>query len=96
MGAVFEHFARLHYAGARDAELAPERTPARLLTSRELEIARALAAGKSNKVIARELNISVATAKSHVHSILRKLTLPNRRDLAKAFADDLNLEGRTV
>jgi DNA-binding NarL/FixJ family response regulator len=51
------------------------------LTAREQEIVRLIGASLSNKEIARQLNISVATTKSHVHNILAKLGVP-RRSLA--------------
>jgi len=40
------------------------------LTQREIQIVELLAAGLSNKDIARRLNIGVATTKSHVHNLL--------------------------
>ena len=45
------------------------------LTTRELEILRLLGAGKSNKEIAAELQISERTARTHVSNILGKLEL---------------------
>lgn len=48
------------------------------LTGREDEIARMVAEGLSNKQIARELSISPATVKNHVHAILGKFDLPRR------------------
>jgi DNA-binding NarL/FixJ family response regulator len=50
------------------------------LTSRELEVLEKLAAGASNKMIARDLHISLATAKFHVGSLLAKLDARNRTD----------------
>jgi DNA-binding CsgD family transcriptional regulator len=50
------------------------------LTSRENEVLSLLARGASNKVIARELRISVHTAKFHVASVLAKLRARNRSD----------------
>lgn len=44
------------------------------LTRRESEVARLVAAGLSNKEIARRLHISVATVKNHVHAILYSST----------------------
>lgn len=59
---------------ARDTEMrASER-----LTSREAEVARLVAGGLSNKQIARDLAISPATVKNHVHAILSKFDLPRR------------------
>jgi DNA-binding NarL/FixJ family response regulator len=43
------------------------------LTSRQLEIARLVAEGKSNKEIAAILHMSVATAKTHRAAIMRRL-----------------------
>jgi DNA-binding NarL/FixJ family response regulator len=51
------------------------------LTAREQEVGRLLGAGLSNKEIARQLGISLATTKSHVHNILGK-TGAQRRSLA--------------
>lgn len=45
------------------------------LTSRELEIVRMLALGKSNKEIASSLYISVRTVETHRRAILRKLDI---------------------
>ena len=52
------------------------------LTRRELEVLRELAAGGSNQEIAERLFISENTVKYHVHSILEKLNLSDRRDAA--------------
>jgi DNA-binding NarL/FixJ family response regulator len=48
------------------------------LTSRETEILRLLASGKSNAEIAETLVLSEATVKTHVSSILRKLAVRDR------------------
>lgn len=55
------------------------------LTVRELEVAALIAEGRSNKEIARQLGISVATVKDHVHRILAKTERPNRAAIASAF-----------
>lgn len=52
------------------------------LSARELEVVRLLAAGLSNKELAKELVISVGTAKSHVHNICGKLGARNRTEAA--------------
>lgn len=52
------------------------------LTTRERQILRLIAAGKSNKLIARELNISDGTVKVHVKNLLRKLNLQSRLEAA--------------
>jgi DNA-binding NarL/FixJ family response regulator len=64
---------------ARDRRRATE--PAEVeLTPRELDVLTLLAEGASNKVIARQLGISVHTAKFHVGSILDKLDATGRTD----------------
>jgi predicted ATPase/DNA-binding CsgD family transcriptional regulator len=52
------------------------------LTARELEVARLVADGLSNPAIASALFVSVATVKTHVSHILRKLGLESRTQLA--------------
>jgi DNA-binding CsgD family transcriptional regulator len=51
-----------------------------LITARERQVLEKLAAGGTNKSIARDLNISLATAKFHVGSLLTKLGARNRTD----------------
>lgn len=53
-----------------------------LLTQREREILSHLALGESNKVIARQLDISHDTVKLHVRHILSKLSLTSRVEAA--------------
>ena len=48
------------------------------LTTREREILRWLVRGSSNKVIARNLNVTESTIKVHVQNILRKLNVVSR------------------
>lgn len=52
------------------------------LSSRELEVLRQLAQGKSNQRIAAELFITVNTVQNHVKSIYRKAGLSNRTQAA--------------
>lgn len=52
------------------------------LTRRELEVLRELASGFSNSEIATRLVVSENTVKYHVHSILGKLGLSDRREAA--------------
>ncbi|HEX2911574.1 MAG TPA: response regulator transcription factor [Chloroflexia bacterium] len=54
----------------------------RHLTERETEILRLLTEGKANKEIARHLNLSVATVKTHISIILGKLGLESRTQAA--------------
>jgi DNA-binding CsgD family transcriptional regulator len=55
------------------------------LTPRELEILRAVAAGKSNREIASTLVLSVHTVERHIANIYRKIDARNRAE-ATAFA----------
>lgn len=52
------------------------------LTGRELEILKLIAKGLSNKLIARELDISDGTVKVHVKHLLKKLGLRSRVEAA--------------
>ncbi len=53
-----------------------------LLTNREKEVACQISGGHSNKIIARKLGISDGTVKLHVKSILKKLSLSSRVEVA--------------
>jgi len=48
------------------------------LTEREIQVLRGVAAGKSNKLIAAELEISEGTVKTHMKNILPKLDASDR------------------
>jgi DNA-binding NarL/FixJ family response regulator len=52
------------------------------LTLRELDVLRAIAAGLSNQEIGSHLYISENTVKFHVHSLLAKLNLTDRKEAA--------------
>nr|WP_298724921.1 LuxR C-terminal-related transcriptional regulator [uncultured Steroidobacter sp.] len=57
-----------------------------ILTPREFDVVDAIAAGLSNKAIARELDISLHTVKFHIESLLRKLGARTRAEaVAKAM-----------
>ena len=60
------------------------------LTSRELEVLGMLAAGSSNRAIARELVVSLDTVKKHVGHVLGELGAANRTE-AVARARQLGL-----
>jgi NarL family two-component system response regulator LiaR len=62
------------------------------LSHRELEILREVARGASNQEIAGRLFLSENTVKHHVHNILKKLELENRRQLA-SFANEHGVQG---
>ena len=56
------------------------------LTDRELEILGLMAAGQSNKAIARKLDISEGTVKTHVKSVPFKLGATSRTEAAAIAA----------
>ncbi|MCD9818867.1 response regulator transcription factor [Bradyrhizobium japonicum] len=62
---------------ARDPRSMPEDIA---LTQRELDVLALMAEGASNKLIARQLGISVHTVKFHVGSLLDKLDATGRTD----------------
>nr|WP_312990449.1 response regulator [Comamonas koreensis] len=66
--------------------------PLEQLSPRELEILREIAAGASNKEIARSLAIAETTVKIHVQHILRKLGLSSRVQAAVLLTEG---RGRT-
>ncbi len=55
------------------------------LSKRELAIAKLVAEGKDNREIASELFLSEGTVRNHVSSILSKMELANRTQIAIAF-----------
>jgi DNA-binding NarL/FixJ family response regulator len=67
-------------AGVQQPPLDPELDQ---LTGREREVLRLIARGYTYKEIARELFISVKTVETHVSSVLRKLQLSTRHQLAR-------------
>jgi DNA-binding CsgD family transcriptional regulator len=62
---------------ARDPRVMPDDIA---LTQRELDVLALMAEGASNKMIARQLGISVHTVKFHVGSLLDKLDATGRTD----------------
>lgn len=63
------------------------------LSSREREILRLIAKGRTNKQIAEELSLSVRTVERHRSSIMNKIGLQNRAELV-AYAVRQGLFGR--
>ncbi|MFQ5967323.1 MAG: response regulator [Acidimicrobiia bacterium] len=57
------------------------------LTPREKEVLRQIARGYTYKQVARRLSISVKTVETHVSSVLRKLQLSSRYELARWASD---------
>jgi len=76
----------LEAADALRARLSPRRKGASHgLTERELQVLRLVAAGKTNKAIARELSLSEKTVDRHVSNIFTKVDVSSRA-AATAFA----------
>ncbi|UAK30764.1 LuxR C-terminal-related transcriptional regulator [Nocardia asteroides] len=88
-GAALSLGEAIDYALGRAPAAAPSPRPASaaseaadVLTRREKDVARLVAAGHSNKRIAAELVISVRTAETHVEHILTKLGFTSRTQIA--------------
>lgn len=79
-GFVLDAFADQIEVAHVDAELD-------LLSDREQEVMRLIARGYAYKEVAKDLFISVKTVESHVSSVLRKLQLSNRHELARWASD---------
>ena len=72
----------LQQLAARRDPLQRERAPFERLTPREEEVLKVLAQGLSNKEIAAQLVVSVATVKTHVEHIIQKLHVSDRTQAA--------------
>lgn len=68
------------FAGAIPSDDDPELDQ---LTAREKDVLRLIARGYAYKQVARKLEISIKTVETHVSSVLRKLQLSNRHELAR-------------
>lgn len=64
-------------------EARPEPPVGKSLTHRQVEVHRLLRAGMSNKLIARQLNLSENTIKVHVYAICRVLGVRDRHEAAR-------------
>jgi len=68
----------LHHAFRASSDAAAEASHQQLLTAREREILRLMAAGMTNPQIAAQLVIGAGTVKTHTLNIYRKLEVANR------------------
>jgi two-component system response regulator FixJ len=82
--------ALLDEAVRRDGARREARMRLSRLTSRETEVARALASGMSNKIVAHSLGISVRTAEMHRARILAKLGLRAVPEIVTLFVEAEN------
>lgn len=65
-----------------------------LLTSRERQVLKHIANGEPSRVIARALEMSVATVETHRLNIKRKLDIDGQAELIKFAVESLRLEGK--
>ena len=70
----------------------PEAMAAFKLTPRQNDVLALLLRGQSNKLIARELNLSVETVKDHVAAVLRTLGV-NSRTQAVLAVSQMSIRG---
>ncbi|QNI02933.1 two-component system response regulator NarL [Halomonas sp. SH5A2] len=80
--AISEGLTSLLAEALRNQRSAPAGPGVEALTQREKEILRELAAGMSNKLVARKLDITEGTVKVHVKHLLKKLHLRSRVEAA--------------
>ncbi|QDZ27013.1 response regulator transcription factor [Noviherbaspirillum sp. UKPF54] len=73
----------IYYSAGLTKQLAKPAQPATLLTRREREVLHYIATGKSNKHIAREMDLSVRTVETHRLNIKRKLGIEGQADLIR-------------
>lgn len=78
--AMGEQYAPLDFMTAVDDSA--EHPLAKKLTSRELQMLKGLTEGKSNKEIARDLDLTEPTVKLHMKTLYRKLGAANRTQAA--------------
>lgn len=78
--AMGEQYAPLDFMTA--VEEVPRNALADKLTTRELQVLEGLTKGKSNKEVARNLNITEPTVKLHVKTLYRKIGAANRTQAA--------------
>ena len=57
------------------------------LSPKEMEVAKLVSHGATNKMIARQMNITERTVKAHLTTIFQKMQLPDRLSLAIFFRD---------
>lgn len=76
-GQMLDEFRRLSRLAPREREGVEE------LSTRELEVLKLVASGKTDKEIAVALSLSIHTIKTHMRSILSKLQVDGRKEAAR-------------
>lgn len=76
-----QEFTKALFSSSTTGEVEPD-SAKEDLTPRELDVLKCVAQGMSNKQIAQTLSISTTTVRSHVSSMIRKLNVENRTQLA--------------
>ena len=74
-----DHLNATHYHAPMPAKSSQ---PIGVLTNRENSVVAAIRKGKSNKIIAYDLNMSESTVKVHVRNVMKKLNARNRTEVA--------------
>lgn len=84
---------KVYYSAALKMDAAGPTSPLTLLTAREKDVLQRIASGQSNKLIARELDLSVRTVETHRWNIKRKLNIDGQADLIRfAVENSLNTQ----
>lgn len=85
-----DHHVRSSAVDGNDADIGTSASSveriAGLLSSREVEIARAISGGETYQEIADRLHLSYGTVKTHIYNIYRKLEIRNKIELVQVLA----------
>jgi DNA-binding NarL/FixJ family response regulator len=85
---MFAGLGAVPWAQRADAELArlgPSRPSGLDLTSMERQVARLVAAGRTNREVAAELYLGLRTVEAHLSAAYRKLGVRSRSELTRAW-----------
>lgn len=83
----------IYYSAALARQLSRPQVHDSFLTTREQQVLQHIAAGQSNKQIARELDLSVRTVETHRLNIKRKLGIEGQAELIKYAVEHAQFEG---
>lgn len=85
-GGVYVPPMTLLHGGGAPATAVPQRADALGLSPRQVDVLRLLIEGSSNKLIARRLDVSPSTVRTHVESLYLRLGVHNRTQAVVAAA----------